>query len=283
MSDINVTDHDVRGPYAGTRPAQPLVPPHPASRLTPGEEARTLVARATRGALSTLAVEPPGYPFGSVAPYGLLADGTPVLFMSAMAEHTRNLDADPRAALLVTEGDGGGDPLAVGRVTLLGRVEVITEDPDVAQAREAYLAANPDAAGYIDFGDFSFRRLVVERVRWVGGFGRMAWADPGDYATAVPDPTREVAAGAIAHLNDDHPDALLCAAQAFGGHPDATSARAERIDRYGIDLVLATPRGPAAARVGFGEPVPDDDPDGLRQACVDLAHRARAALGVVTR
>lgn len=275
---MSVTDHDVRGPYAGTHSAKPLVPPQPARRLTPGEEARTLVSRATRGALSTLALDPPGHPFGSVAPYGLLADGSPILFMSAMAEHSRNLDGDPRASLLVTEGDGGGDPLAVGRVTLIGHVEVIATDAAIAEARDAYLTANPDAAGYIDFGDFSFRRLLVERIRWVGGFGRMSWGDHHDYAFAEPDPTREFADGAISHLNDDHADVLLAAAQAFGGHPDATSARAERIDRYGLDLVLATPRGPAATRVGFSEPVADGNPDGLRGACVELAQRARAAV-----
>jgi len=90
----------------------------------------------------------------------------------------------------------------------------------------------------------------------------------------------DVAASALAHLNDDHPDALLVVvvARAFVGHPDATSARAERIDRYGIDLVLATPRGPAAARVGFAEPVTAADRDELRAAFRDLTHRARAAL-----
>lgn len=179
-------DHDVRGPYAGNRPAPPLIAPAPARRPSVGEEARTLVASATRGALCTLAVDPPGHPFASVAPYGLLPDGSPILFMSSMAEHTRNLDNDPRASLLITEGDGGSDPLAVDRVTLLGRVDVVEDNNAITDARAAYLAANPDATGYIDFGDFSFRRLLVERVRWVGGFGRMSWGDADDYMETPP-------------------------------------------------------------------------------------------------
>lgn len=269
---MTATEHDVQGPYAAAT-TQPLVPPAPSRRMTPGEEARTLVAGATRGSLATLAVEPVGHPFASLVPYGVLADGSPVLFVSARAEHTRNLAADARASLLVAEPDADGDPLAAGRVTLLGHVHAIEGDASLAHARAAYLAANPGAASYIDFGDFSFRRLGVERVRWVGGFGRMAWCDASGYANAEAGPIRPVAAGAIDHLNKDHRDALMAAARSLGGHPDATAARAQRIDRYGIDLELDTPRGPAETRVGFDRAVTDAAT--LRQACVALARRAR--------
>lgn len=269
---MTVTDHDARGAYASP-PIEPLQAPAPAARPSAAEEARTLVAGATRGTLGTLATHPPGHPFVSVTPYGVLGDGSPVLFISGMAEHTRNLDADSRASLLVAESEVPGDPLAVGRVTLLGRVEPIDGEVELAEARAAYLAANPDAAGYIDFGDFSFRRLDVDRLRWVGGFGRMAWCEATAYAGAEPDPVRPIASDAIGHLNADHSDALVAAARAFGGHPDATDARAERIDRYGIDLALETPRGTAATRVGFTTPV--TDAGSLRAACIDLAKRSR--------
>lgn len=82
----------------------------------------------------------------------------------------------------------------------------------------------------------------------------------------------------VQHVNADHADDLLAAARAFGGHPDAIAARAERIDREGMDLLVDTPHGPAEARVGFTEPVADGDADGLRAAFADLALRARAAL-----
>lgn len=270
---MTATEHDVQGPYAAAT-AQPLVPSAPSRRMTASEEARTLVAGATRGSLATLAVDPLGHPFASLVPYGVLADGSPVLFVSAMAEHTRNLEADARASLLVVEPDADGDPLAGGRVTLLGQVQAVEGDASFAHARAAYLAANPGAASYIDFGDFSFRRLRVERVRWVGGFGRMAWCDASGYADAEADPIRPVAAGAVGHLNKDHPDALMAAARILGGHPDASAARAQRIDRYGIDLELDTPRGPAETRVGFDQAVTDATT--LRQACIALARRARA-------
>ncbi len=271
---MTAIEHDVQGPNAGVVAAQPLVPPALSRRATAGEEARTLVAGSTRGSLATLAVDPPGHPFASMVPYGLFPDGSPVLFVSAMAEHTRNLDADARASLLVTEPGVNGDPMAAGRVTLLGDVQLIEGDDAIADARAAYLTANPDAAGYIDFGDFSFRRLCVERVRWVGGFGRMAWCDASAYARAEPDPVRPIADGALAHLNDDHADALLAAVRAFGGHPDASAARAAGIDRYGIDLEVQTPRGPAGTRVGFDGAVTDAAT--LRQACTVLARLARS-------
>lgn len=82
----------------------------------------------------------------------------------------------------------------------------------------------------------------------------------------------------VQHLNDDHADDLLAVARAFGGIPDATSAQAESVDSYGIDLVLATARGPAAVRVGFTEPVGDAGPEGLRAAFTELTHSARLAL-----
>jgi hypothetical protein len=82
----------------------------------------------------------------------------------------------------------------------------------------------------------------------------------------------------VQHVNDNHSDDLLAAARAFSGHPDATAARAERIDRDGIDLLLDTPDGLARARVAFSEAVAGAGPDGLRVAFADLTRRARTTL-----
>nr|WP_228430527.1 DUF2470 domain-containing protein [Baekduia soli] len=116
----------------------------------------------------------------------------------------------------------------------------------------------------------------MERVRWVGGYGRMDSAGAADYAAARPDPVGD-AAGAVAHLNDDHADALLAMVRALGGHPDATAARCTGADRYGLDLLVQTPRGAAPARVGFaGQVATAGD---LRAATVELTRRARGLLG----
>ena len=272
MTDISTYatgDHDVAGD-GPPAPPPPLRPVPPARRRTAGEEARTLVAQTNVATLATLSDD--GGPWASLVSYAALDDGSPVLFVSTLAEHGRNVDRDPCASLVVAQTPSGSDPLASGRVTLAGRVVRPTGDQEPI-ARAAYLASVPTAAYYQTFGDFSLYVLQVDRVRWVGGYGRMDSADADAYTNAEADPVGD-ARGAIKHLNDDHADALLVMAQALGGYPDAESARCTAADRYGLDLTVGTPRGTAPARVGFAEPL--TDPAGLRGATVELTRRARA-------
>jgi putative heme iron utilization protein len=251
-------------------PPPPLAATDPGRRPTAAEEARTLVASTNVATLATHSAD--GYPWASLVAFASLDDGSPVLFVSRLAEHTRNLDRDPRASLVVAAPHPREDVLASGRVTLAGTAERPPAEL-VAPVQDAYVAAVPSANAYIDFRDFSLWVLRVDRVRWVGGYGRMDSATAAEYRDASPDPAVRVAAGAVAHLNDDHADALLTVARSLGGYPDATSATCVGIDRYGLDLELDTPRGPAATRVGFAEPV--TAPDGLRGATVELTRRAR--------
>jgi putative heme iron utilization protein len=174
--------------------------------------------------------------------------------------------------LLAEPGPDGADALALGRVTLIGDLVPLEER---SAARERFLTAHPSAF-YVDYGDFSPYRLHLRAVRWVGGFGRMSWVDPDAYAAAEPDPLLAVAPGAIAHLNDDHPDALLACARALASLPDATAAQVTAIDRYGLDLTAITTSGPRPGRVAFSAPL--TDPATLRAATVALTRRARAAL-----
>jgi putative heme iron utilization protein len=261
-------DHDV--PDGVTPVAAPLVDTEAGQLRSAAEEARTLVAGTNVGTLATLSDD--GAPWASLVAYGALDDGSPVLFVSRLAEHARNLDREPRASLVVAARAPGKDVLAAGRVTLAGRAE--RPDGELAQlAQDRYVAAVPAAKAYASFRDFSLWILRVERVRWVGGYGRMDSAGGADYAAAAPDPVGGAAAGAIAHLNADHADALLAMAQTLAGHPDATAAQCQAIDRYGLELFVTTPRGYGFGRVPFAETV--TDPGGLRAATVELAHRAR--------
>jgi len=246
----------------------------PAPRLTPAEEARTLVAQTNVCGLATLTAD--GDPWASLATYGLLDDGSPVLCISHLAEHGRNLAGDPRLSMVITQVDGPSDPLAAARVTLAGLAERPADPGLLAAARAAHLAGVPAARMYIGFSDFSVFVLRVDRVRWVGGYGRMDSASGADYATAAPDPVSSGSAPAVNHLNDDHADALLAIAHTLAGHPDATSARCTGLDRRGIDLTVQTPRGRAPARVAFAEPL--DDSAQLRAATLALTRRARALL-----
>jgi putative heme iron utilization protein len=198
----------------------PRRPTRPAPEPSHAERARTLMASQGRGALSTIALEPPGSPFGSVVTYGLDDAGRPSFFVSTLAEHTRNLDADKRASLLVVEDTpAGADPLASARVTLVGTVGEVTDADERAAARAGYLAANPSAF-YVDYGDFRCLRLEPAAVRYVGGFGRMSWVDAAAYAQARPDPLAPAAAAIIGHMNADHADALVTLCHHHGGRPD---------------------------------------------------------------
>lgn len=257
---------------AGDEPVGAPAPPEP----THAERVRTLLAGAARGSLSTVAVDPPGYPFGSVVSFGLDDRARPSFFVSTLAEHTRNLRADPRASLLVAEAvPAGSDPLAAGRVTLLGDVEEVVDPDERAGAREGYLAANPDAF-YVDYGDFLCLRLDVRAIRYVGGFGRMSWVEVGPYEAASPDPLRAGAAAVIAHMNADHAGALVELAHHFARRPDVTGAVMTAVDRYGFELVadVTGERRQAALRVGFR--TPQDAPDGVRRELVAMLHEARA-------
>lgn len=135
-------------------------------------EVRRLLRLGALGALGTHSASVKGYPFVSNVPYVLDGCCRPLFLLSGLAEHTRNLLADPRASLLVLEGEGGR--LDQGRVTLLGRVLPATLD-EAAQAR--YLRYQPQAADYLALGDFRFFRMEPARARFIGGFGRMGWVD----------------------------------------------------------------------------------------------------------
>jgi len=267
------TGHDVPTGAEGGAATSPPGPPPP--EPSHAERCRTLVAAASRGALSTLAADPDGYPYGSVASYGLDDRGNPLFFVSLMAEHTQNAIRDPRASLLVTEPvPEGADPLASGRVTLMGTMAPVADD-DRPVARDRYLAANPAAAYYIDFGDFTFYRLDVESIRYVGGYGRMSWVDAARYADAEPDPLVDAAAGIIEHMNADHAEAQVLFCRHLAGRPDTTEATMSAVDRYGFEMIAVSPAGRAAVRLGFPEQCTTGDE--VRRAMVAMVADARAA------
>lgn len=246
----------------------------PAPEPSHAERARTLVVGASRGTLCTLASDPAGYPFGSVATYALDDDGSPLFFVSLMAEHTQNAERDRRASLMVAEAVGeGDDPLAAGRVTLLGDMARVPAAGAPA-VRERYLAANPTSAYYIDFGDFAFYRLAVRAVRYVGGYGRMSWVDAGAFAGAEADPLVGAAPGILAHMNADHADALVLICAGQGAQSDTTSATMSAVDRYGFEVVADTPRGRRVLRLGF--PTPVTTAGEVRAALVAMVRSARA-------
>jgi hypothetical protein len=236
------------------------------------ERARTLAAAQTTGSLATLALEPAGYPYASFVTFALL-DGEPLFLISRLAEHTRNLADDARASLLVHES-GNADPLANGRVTLVGRCARLPRTD--TRAREAFLAVHPGSAYYVDFADFDFFRLSLEAVRYIGGYGRMSWVDAEAFRNAVADPIAASAGRIVEHMNADHSPALVLYARAFTRATDAERATMTGVDRLGFEMTVTTPGGVGPARIAFETPLVDADD--ARKKLIDLLRAARAKL-----
>lgn len=254
------------GPAPSFTPADVKAPSH-------AERARTLVAAQGTATLCTLALDPAGYPYGSFVTFAM-HEGHPVFLISRIAEHTRNLEGDPRASLLVHES-GKADPLANGRVTLLGRCHKRgRDDARLSQLRSAFLAAHPHASYYVDYADFDFWELELESVRYIGGYGRMSWVEASDFLVATPDPLAASAARIMKHMNEDHADSLLLYARTFTAAQDAESAVMTAVDRYGFEMTVTTPAGVGPARLLFDAPL--QSAEQARTALVALVRKAES-------
>ncbi|MGZ5431487.1 MAG: HugZ family pyridoxamine 5'-phosphate oxidase [Thermoanaerobaculia bacterium] len=226
-------------------------PPPPGLEPTHAERVRTLLVTERIGALATHSVHHAGFPFASVMPYALTADGAPIFLISNMAIHTKNVVADSRASLLVVQSGSESDPLGSPRATLLGNVVRVDATDEI---RAAYLERHPSSKYWIDFSDFGFFRLDVADVYYVGGFGVMGWVTADDYRTAEADPLAESAAGILEHMNADHADALRAITRHFGGLA-AEEATMVSCDRLGFVVRARTKEGMKGARIQFPEPI----------------------------
>jgi putative heme iron utilization protein len=255
--------------HAGPGPAtdQPPVP-----EPTFAERTRTLMYLGRIGSLSTLSRKQPGFPFGSVMPYGLDDHGRPIFLISTMAMHTQNLQADPRASLLVTQDAADGDPLGASRVTLVGNVQPIPQS-EVAEARALYLARYANSKYWVDFEDFSFYRMEVVDVYYVGGFGVMGWVSASEYSDSQPDPLSDSMAEIIQHMNADHKDALVLLARQFA-RIESEEATMTAVDRLGFHARLKTEEGMRGTRIPFLREV--RNPAETRKVLVEMVEQARA-------
>jgi len=253
--------------HAGPGPSDQTTVPEPSF----AERARTLMYLGRIGSLSTLSRKQPGFPFGSVMPYGLDDRGRPIFLISTMAMHTQNLQADPRGSLLVTQDDGGGDPLGASRVTLVGKVVPIPES-EIPEARSLYLARYANSKYWVDFEDFSFYRMDVVDVYYVGGFGVMGWVSAAEYDRSQPDPLADSMAEIIQHMNADHKDALVLLAREFA-RIESQEATMTAVDRLGFHVRLKTPDGMRGARIAFLQEV--GNPAETRKILVEMVQQAR--------
>jgi putative heme iron utilization protein len=233
--------------------------------------AKTLLRTARSGSLATIEAGT-GHPFASLVSLATDLDGTPLILTSTLSGHTGNLAADPRASLLLSTG-GRGDPLAHPRITLIARGRKVDRETDAGRRiRRRFLARQPKAELYVDFGDFAFWALDLERASLNAGFGRAYELARADIVTdlAGAEAMVEVEAGAVEHMNADHAEALeLYATKLLGAEPGPW--RCTGLDPEGLDLAL----GDATLRLAFPERVAGAGP--LRLLLKRLADQARAA------
>ena len=232
----------------------------------PSAEGRRLIRRRDHGALGTLLE---GRPYVSLVAIACAHDAAPLLLLSNLDQHTKNLFADRRVSLLFEGTAGYPDPLAGPRLSVLGHAERC-DDP---RAAGRFAARHPSSAQYAGFGDFHLYRVVVERGHLVAGFGRITWIEGrelrfGGDASALAAAEADI----VTHMNRDHADAIALYAERLLALP-GTGWRMTGIDPEGIDLRRPMEPASGAARLDFATPVLT--PAAARRALVALAEEAR--------
>lgn len=233
---------------------------------TPALTIRRLARSTPQAALGTLDAD--GAPYVSLVLLAADHDASPLLLLSDLADHTNHFRRDPRVSLLVDGTAGMASPLAGARATLTGEISRASAPHQAAR----FLARHPDAGGYAGFGDFNFYRLNLRRAHLVAGFGRIHWVEGSEVLLPEDDqlPLRTAEPLIVAHMNEDHADAVELYATLLLGRP-AGAWRLTGLDPEGVDLRL----GGAVARLWFDHPV--RDAESARAALVRLAKRARRA------
>jgi putative heme iron utilization protein len=244
----------------------------PSSDFDAVKVARSLLRRSRQGALATL-MAGSGDPYCSLVNVASHADGSPILLVSRLALHTRNILGDSRVSLMLDER-AEGDPLEGSRIMLAGRAEEASAD-DLEILRRRYLNAHPSAEAFVSFKDFSFFRIRPGGVHLVAGFGRIVDLKPEQFLTDISDAAAllEVEQGAIDHMNADHRDAMnLYATKLLGAGP--ADWRCTGCDPDGIDMQAGT----TMLRLDFPRRIAT--PAALRQMLKEFAHQARAAANI---
>jgi putative heme iron utilization protein len=240
----------------------------PTADFDPSRLARSLLRRSRQGALATL-MAGSGDPYCSLVNVAAHADGSPILLISRLAVHTKNILDDSRVSLMLHER-AAGDPLEGARIMLAGKAGEASGD-DVAVLRRRYLSAHPAAEAFVDFKDFSLFRIKPAGLHLVAGFGRIIDLEPAQFMTDISDAAAllEAEQGAVEHMNADHRDAMnLYATKLLGA--EAADWRCTGCDPDGMDMQA----GASTLRLDFPERVTSGTE--LRKVLVRLAAEARS-------
>lgn len=257
----------------------------------PAKLARHWLLEVTAGTLCTTAAKPEveGFPFGSVVPYALTADGRPVVYLARIAAHTANLRRDQRGTLFIRQPGIEGDPQKGWRLGMMGTFERLApngadvedkerdhvcfvDDEELEDVRARYVERVPWARDYAKTHNFSYWRMKqVTKARYIAGFGKICWLE-GDEVLREPagDGVGDAAAGAVAHMNEDHVENMREMVHGLYGMEPET-ARMVHLDRTGF--MLRTEGPSHLLHFSFGKEINDRT---LRKEVVGVLQRARA-------
>ncbi len=248
--------------------------PRPDETTDPAAACRSLIRRSATAVLATIERDPTGWPYASLVQVAAAHDGSPILLLSNLADHTKNFTRDERVSLLFDGTRGLDNPLTGARVTLQGRIRALGDTEPEVRLKRRYLARHPEAVDYAAFADFKFYMVTPERLHLVAGFGRISWLAAAAVLldAAHTGTLAEEEEGILAHMNADHADAVDLYARA--AEPNTAAGwRMAGIDPEGADLR----RNGLATRLAFENFITDGA--AARRELVRLVNLLRTGSG----
>lgn len=231
-----------------------------------GKIARNFLRANSAGVLATHSLDVVGYPFGSVTPYLIDKDGLPVIFISSLAQHTKNIEANNKVSLTVFDLKAK-DVQESARLTWIGEAALVKEN--LEETKKRYARYFPNSKTHLELSDFKFYQINLTRARFIGGFGKIAWVEPKDIL--LENALHRVEADIVEHMNEDHINTMKDYCQGLKQF-SANEVKMIGIDTEGFDLLADNTR----LRFTFEKAIVTAED--ARAALVLMARKARSYL-----
>lgn len=233
--------------------------------------ARDFITLNRTGFLSTISVSEAGYPFGSITPYDIDSEGRLIILIADISEHYKNLMADNRGSMLISDQFGTHDPQLYARATVLGKFGTVPAD-ELEEVSWSYKSRFPDAVERERQHGFNYWRCVPAKIRWIGGFGLIGWIDGVAYSDVVPDPLAYVGWDILQHMNIDHEKSLYTLLKTYG-KIDIDAKRIEMTDLCENNFTLQFSDGVNWKRVTIDFPETAEDSIGARKLFISMLEK----------
>ena len=232
---------------------------------------RDFITFNRNGFLSTISASEAGYPFGSITPYDIDSQGRLIILIADISEHAKNLRADNRASMLITDQFGAHDPQSYARATVLGEYLLVPDD-EIEEVGWSYKSRFPEAVERERQHGFNYWRCVPSQIRWIGGFGHIGWVQGIKYSDVTPDPLAYVGWDILQHMNMDHEKSLRALLKIYGA-VDIDGGRIELTDICKSNFTIQFNDGVNRKRVTIDFPETVDDSIGARKLFISMLEK----------